>query len=83
MSQAFLQGEKKIPFSLSRDGAIRADDVPPGTLTLSLQLESANVDPMNVEKPPFGSLKKQIVVPSADDETAPVDLGELAIEQAR
>ena len=35
MSTAKLSGENTFPFALSRDGAIRADDVPPGTYKLS------------------------------------------------
>lgn len=83
LSTAFLQGEKKFPFALSKDGALRADDVPPGTYTLSIQLESVTIDPANLPKPAFGSLQKQITVLAADDETAPVDLGELTVTRAK
>jgi hypothetical protein len=78
-----LQGEKKFPFALSKDGPIRADDVPPGTYTLSIQLETATIDPANLPKPAFGSVQKQITVPAADNESAPVDLGELTVTRAK
>jgi hypothetical protein len=82
-SAGSLQGEKKFPFALSKDGAIRADDVPPGTYTLSIQLEGATIDPQNFQKPPFGSVQRQVTVPTADDESVPVDLGELIIERTK
>ncbi len=62
MSTAKLSGENTFPVALSRDGTIRADDVPPGTYRLSVQLEGASIDPMNSPRPPFGSLQKDIVV---------------------
>jgi RNA polymerase sigma factor (sigma-70 family) len=83
MSTGFLKGEKQYPFGLSKDGLLHADDVAPGTYTLSIQLESANLDPANVQKPPIGSLQKEVTVPSTDDESVPVDLGELTIERAK
>jgi hypothetical protein len=83
MSTAFLKGEKQFPFGLSKDGVLRADDVAPGKYTLSIQLESANLDPANVQKPPFGSLQKEVTVPAADDESVPVDLGELTIQRRK
>ena len=82
MSTAALSGESTFPFALSRDGTIRADDVPPGTYRLSVHLEGASIDPMNSPRPPFGSLEEDIVVPSADDMSVPVDLGELTIKKA-
>ena len=82
MSAAVLRGENTFPFALSRDGAIRADDAPPGTYKLSVQLERASIDPMNSPGPPFGSVQKDIVVPSADDMSVPVDLGELIVKKA-
>jgi RNA polymerase sigma factor (sigma-70 family) len=81
-STATLSGEKSFPLALSRDGAIHADDVPPGTYRLSVQLEGASVDPLNSPRPPFGSLQEDIVVPSADDMSVPVDLGALTIKRA-
>jgi hypothetical protein len=83
MSTAFLQGEKKFPFALSKDGALRADDVAPGNYTLSIQLESATVDPQNYHKPPFGSLQKGVTVQSTEDESVPLNLGELTIKRAK
>jgi hypothetical protein len=83
MSTAFLKGEKQFPFGLSKDGVLRADDVAPGTYTLSIQLERANLDPANVQKPPLGALQKEVTVPPADDESVPVDLGELTIKRAK
>jgi RNA polymerase sigma factor (sigma-70 family) len=82
-STAFLKGEKQFPFGLSKDGILRADDVAPGTYTLSIQLESATIGPANYQKPPFGSLQKEVTVPPADDESAPVDLGELTIKRGK
>jgi hypothetical protein len=83
-STASLQGAKKYPFALSKGGALRADDVAPGNYTLSIQLERANADPQVLGNLPFGSLEKQVTVPSADDESVPVpvDLGELTITRA-
>ena len=83
MSEAALRGEKSFPCALSRDGALRADDIPPGTYNLSIQLESANIDPMNIHKPPFGSMQKEVIVPPAVDESVPVDLGELTLKPAK
>jgi len=82
MSAASLQGQNKFPFALSKDGAIRADDVPPGTYTLSIQLQSATVGPPPSDKT-FGSLQKEVIVPLAQDESVPVNLGELTIERAK
>jgi uncharacterized GH25 family protein len=81
-SEASLQGQNKLPFALFKDGAIRADDVPPGTYTLSIQLAGATADPMNFPKT-FGSLQKEVIVSSAEDETVPVNLGEMTIERAK
>jgi hypothetical protein len=50
---------------------------------LSIELAGATIDPANFPKPPFGSLKKQVVVPPADDESVPVELGELTIERSK
>jgi hypothetical protein len=83
MSTAFLQAEKNIPFACSKDGALRADDVAPGNYTLSIQLEGATVDPANSPRLPFGSLQKEVTVPPAEDESVPVDLGELNIKRAK
>jgi RNA polymerase sigma factor (sigma-70 family) len=83
MSEASLQGEKKFPFALSKDGAIRADDVPPGTYALSIQLARAAVNQQVFPTDPFGSLQKQVIVPSAENESVPVDLGELTIKRAK
>lgn len=83
MSAASLQGERGFPFALSRDGTMRADDVAPGTYTLSIQLESGTVEPVLFPRPQFGSLQKQVIVPSAEDESVPVDLGELTIQPAK
>jgi hypothetical protein len=38
---------------------------------------------MNIHKPPFGSLQKEVIVPPADDESVPVDLGELTIKPTK
>jgi RNA polymerase sigma factor (sigma-70 family) len=83
MSTASLQGEKKFPFALSKLGALRADDVAPGNYTLSIQLERANADPQVFGSLPFGSLQKQVTVPTSKDESLPVDLGELTISRAK
>ena len=81
-SEASLRGKNKLPFTLSKDGSIRADDVPPGTYTLSVQLASATVSPQMYSKP-FGSMQKQVIVPSAEDESVPVNLGDLTIARAK
>jgi RNA polymerase sigma factor (sigma-70 family) len=83
MSTAFLQGEKKIPFAFSKDGVLRADDVAPANYALSIQLEGATVDPANSPRPQFGSLQKEVTVPPADDESVPVDLGELIVKRGK
>jgi hypothetical protein len=74
-SAASLQGENRFPFALSKNGAIRAEDVPPGTYTLSIRLRRATVDPQ-VFSEAFGSLQKEVILPSAEDESVPVDLGQ-------
>ena len=56
-----------------------AEDV---SQAVTVQLEGASVDPLNSPRPPFGSLQEDIVVPSADDMSVPVDLGELTIKRA-
>ncbi len=81
-SQASLQGKEKFPFALSKDGTIRADDVPPGTYTLSIDLQNPSATPLMSSKT-FGSLQKEIVVPAAEDESVPVNLGDLPITQAK
>jgi RNA polymerase sigma factor (sigma-70 family) len=81
-SQATLQGKDKFPFALGTEGTIRADDVPPGTYTLAIDMQGATVSPIMYPKP-FGSLQKQITIPSAEDESVPVDLGELTIAPAK
>jgi RNA polymerase sigma factor (sigma-70 family) len=81
-SQAFLQGKDKIPLALSEDGSIRADDVPPGTYTLSVDLQASTPEPF-LEPKTFGSLQKQITISSAEQESVPVDLGELTVTQAK
>ena len=83
MSTASLQGEKKFPFALSRDGTIRADDVPPGTYTVSIELEKPSVSPPGFPRVPVASLQKQITVPNADDKSVPVDLGELTLKRTQ
>ena len=82
-SQAFLEGTNKFPFALAKDGSLRADDVPPGTYTLSIELEPATANPQLYSTKPFGSMRKEIVVPSAEDVSVPVDLGELTITRAK
>jgi RNA polymerase sigma factor (sigma-70 family) len=82
MSTAFLQGEGKFPFALSKDGTLRADDVAPGNYALSIQLERAAAGPQVHGDNPFGSLQKEATVPPADDDSMPVDLGELHITRA-
>jgi hypothetical protein len=84
-STASLQGTKKFPFALSKDGALRADDVAPGNYALSIQLQRVTADLQVLGNLPFGSLEKQVTVPSAADESAPVpvDLGELTITRAK
>jgi RNA polymerase sigma factor (sigma-70 family) len=83
MSAATLRGEKSFPCALSRDGALRADDIAPGAYTLSIELAGASIDPNNSPRPPFGTLQKEVIVPPADNESVPVDLGELAIKRAK
>ena len=85
MSTASLQGEKKFPFALSKDGVLRADDVASGNYTLSIQLERANVEPQVFGSLPFGSLQKEVTVLAADNESLPasVNLGELIITRAK
>lgn len=86
MSEAVLTDSKRgFPFALSKDGAMRAEDVPPGTYTLSIHLDAASVIPQEQlgNEKTFGSLEKQVVVPSSEDETVPVDLGELMVERAK
>ena len=80
MSTASLQDETAFPFALSKDGAMRADDVPPGTYTLSIQLGRATASPQVLLKP-LGTLQKQVTVPPAEDESVPVNLGELTVNR--
>ena len=61
---------------------MRADDVPPGSYALAIELTSAVADPQQFSKP-FGSLKTQVNIPPGDDENAPVDLGILTVERAK
>lgn len=83
MSTALLQGEKTFPFALSKDGTIRADDVPPETYKLSIRLARTSLEPLLPDRPPFGSLEEEVVVPPAEDQSAPVDLGELTVPRAK
>jgi len=79
---AFLhRAATRFPAALSKDGSIRADDVPPGSYTLVIELKSAAADPVQFSKL-FGSLRKEITVPSRADENGPVDVGVLAVERA-
>ena len=80
---AFLhQAQTLIPFSLSKDGSIRADDVPPGNYILSVELAGASANPIQFSKP-FGSIKMPVTVPPNDDENKPIDLGVLSIERVK
>jgi hypothetical protein len=83
MSTGMLRGESSFPCALCSDGALRADDIPPGTYTLSIELAGASIDPNNFPRPPFGSLQKEVIVPPADDESVPVELGELRIKRTK
>jgi RNA polymerase sigma factor (sigma-70 family) len=82
MSEGSLSGGKKYPFALSRDGAIRADDVPPGTYTLSIELRAVSAYPLMNQKT-FASLQKKIIVPASGNESRPVNLGDLTIAPAK
>ena len=100
-SSASLKGEKVYPFALSQDGALRADDVPPGTYKLSIRLANAingwyfnkypsrstqkEIAAMQTpeQQTPIGSLEEEVVVPPAEDESVPVDLGELTVARAK
>jgi len=46
-----------------------------------IELKSAAADPVQFSKL-FGSLRKEITVPSRADENGPVDVGVLAVERA-
>jgi RNA polymerase sigma factor (sigma-70 family) len=85
MSEGSLSGKIKYPFALSRDGALRADDVPPGTYTLSVALRLASANPLSDPLNPkfFGSLQKQVVIPPSENESRPVDLGIMTIMQTK
>ena len=72
----------RFPAALSRDGSIRADDVPPGSYTLVIELKSAAADPLQFSKL-FGSLSKTVTVPSGADEIGPLDVGALTLERAK
>src|SRR6185312_1018752 len=67
MSEGSLIGKNKYPFALSKDGTIHADDVPPGTYKLSIELKLVSAQP-NMYQKTFGTLEKQIVVPSPENE---------------
>jgi hypothetical protein len=82
MSSAMLKGTNSFPFAMSKDGAIRADDVPPGTYTLAIDLRSPSAEPLMYSKT-FGSLQQEVVVPPAEDVTVPVNLGDLTIVRAK
>jgi len=80
---AFLhRAATRFPAALSKDGSIRADDVPPGSYTLVIELKSAAADPVQVSKL-FGSLRKEITVPSRAVENGPIDVGVLTVERAK
>jgi hypothetical protein len=81
-SQALIEGTNKFPFAISKGGTMRADDVPPGKYTLSIQIQSVSANPVPFGKT-FGSLQKEIIVPAVADETVPVNLGDLVIERAK
>jgi len=72
----------RFPAALSKDGSFRADDVPPGSYTLVIELKSAAADPVQFSKL-FGSLRKEITVPSRADENGPIDVGVLTVERAK
>jgi len=72
----------RFPAALSKDGSIRAEDVPPGNYTLVIELNSAAADPVQFSKL-FGSLRKEVTVPSDGDENRPVDVGLLTVERAK
>lgn len=82
-SAATLKGDKEFPFALSQDGTIRADDVPPGTYKLSIELANAITQWDFHRHPPIGLLEEKVVVPAAEDQSVPVDLGELTIPRAK
>jgi hypothetical protein len=73
------QAATRFPAALSKDGSIRADDVPAGSYTLVIELKSAAADPVQFSKL-FGSLRKQVIIPPAGDENRPVDVGVLTVE---
>jgi len=80
---AFMhQAATRFPIALSKDGSLRADDVPPGSYALAIELASPAANPVQFSKP-FGSLNRQVNVPPSDDENGPVDLGILTIERAK
>jgi RNA polymerase sigma factor (sigma-70 family) len=70
-------GHAKFPFAFWPDGTIRADDVPPGTYTLEIELFAATPDPINMEKR-LGSLKQKLVVPGSGPDL--LDLGTLRVQ---
>ena len=82
MSEGSLSGKNKFPFALSRDGTIRADDVPPGTYKLSVELKFVSSMPLQYQKT-FGSVQRDVVVPAAENESKPLDLGNLSITQTK
>jgi hypothetical protein len=49
---------------------------------LSIALKAASAAPLMEEKT-FGSLEKQVVVPASENESKPVDLGEMTITQTK
>ena len=82
MSEGSLLGKNKYPFALSRDGSIRADDVPPGTYQLSVELKLVTPSPQLFQTT-FGSVQKEVVVPASENESKPVDLGSMTIIPAK
>ena len=56
--------------------------MPPGSYTFVIELESAAADPLQFSKL-FGSLRKEITVPSRADANGPIDVGVLDVERAK
>jgi len=67
--------QTKFPSAFQPNGAIRADDAPPGTYTLEIELLASTPDPINMRKS-LGSLEQRVIVPPGD---SILDLGTLQV----
>jgi Carboxypeptidase regulatory-like domain len=67
--------QAQFPFLFQPDGTIRADDVPPGSYTLQIELRAATPDPNLLEKS-LGTVEQKVTIPTGD---ALVDLGTLRV----